>query len=122
MSANIGALVDILVGAVGGGALGSIYTSLLIKRPPKPKPDPKPICLCDHAISFHEDKTGRCTFVDLKKLKNQIAVLDGEGNAVYEDTDVGELVVFNTSETVFEKPCGCLHYVGPEPIPNVIAM
>lgn len=123
MSANIGALVDILVGAVGGGALGSIYTSILIKRPPKPKPDPQPICLCGHAISFHEDKIGRCTNIDHKKLTSSVAALDSNGKAIHEEDEDGfKVAVMNTSESLFPKPCGCLHYIGPEPIPNVIAM
>jgi hypothetical protein len=116
---NVGALVDVLVGAASGGMLGSVFTRLSIKRPPKPEPEPQPICLCDHPISFHAEMASRCTYVEYKKLKTETAALDGNGEAIL---DMDDDPVFNLTESISERPCTCLHYVGPEPLAMVVAM
>lgn len=116
MSTLLGGIIDAAAGGLGGYVFGRIRGAML---KPKPKPDPTPICLCGHAISFHEDKIGRCINVDLEKLKTEVAALDGNGDVIFDDDDYP---VFNVTESFVEKPCGCLHYVGPDPIPTMIAL
>ncbi len=59
------------------------------RRPERP---PKPVCPCDHAISFHENGTGRCHGTYRRKLYS------GSG------ADLGYRDV----------PCTCQTYAGPE--------
>lgn len=65
------------------------------RRGPKPPPPVRPICGCNHSISFHADGKGPCAWVGEKHYRSGVG-------------------------TVTPK-CTCLTYVGPVPMPELYA-
>jgi hypothetical protein len=94
-------LVGMVLGALslGAGIALGMYRenqrrSLLAAR--HAELNPGPICGCGHHVSFHaEESKGGCQHIEIRTS--------------------------GYHEEVTQVPCGCVKYVGPEPVPSYYA-
>jgi hypothetical protein len=85
-------VVEMLAG--GGLAILGVVVGRFLparRRHPKPSRPAKPVCGCEHELSFHDPKTGEC---------HSKMLIPGYG---------------------WNNDCTCRQYTGPEPLPEYYA-
>jgi hypothetical protein len=71
------------------------------RRHPKPKPDPKPICGCEHHLSYHDPETGHSAGTHRVQAPRPN---------------------YDTPAHYLQRPCTCKQYSGPQPMPEFYAL
>jgi hypothetical protein len=89
-------VITLLEMALGGGLVLVGFVLGRVHRPARTVKPVAPICACGHPLSTHRRDTNEC----VKEIKHE-----------YWTSSAGTVVKF--------KPCPCVRYVGPEPLPEV---
>lgn len=79
---------------------------------------PQPICGCKHHLSFHDPKTGRCNHTDQLRVSEEEPVRDASGEVVR--SNYGQVVMVDVNR-YHEVRCGCMRYIGAEPLTEYYA-